>query len=153
MKKYLKNVAVAILINVAIIPAILLQAYYIGGESCYYSEVIDPKNLENLVTFMTLSGAWYGFYLTLFVNTVINVEKNKESVKPVLFAIKTLVIAILVALVLIVPVLFNIFSDTMLSLIELNACIIFIILMMTTIIKESSEIKKINKKIKEKNKN
>ena len=151
MKKYLINVAVAILINIAIIPAILLQAYYIGGESCYYSEVIDPKNLENLVTFMTLSGAWYGFYLTLFINTIVNVDKNDITLKKsIFFSIKLLVVAILIILVLAVPEFINIFSETMIALIQTNSCFIFIILMMTTIIKETSEIRKINKKLKEK---
>ena len=98
MKKYLKNVAVAILINVAIIPAILLQTYYIGGENYYYTEVLNPKNLENLVTFMSISGAWYGFCLTLLINTILKVEKNRETVKVVSFSVKTLLIVLLVGL-------------------------------------------------------
>lgn len=153
MKKYLKNVAVAILINVAIIPAILLQTYYIGGENYYYTEVLNPKNLENLVTFMSISGAWYGFCLTLLINTILKVEKNRETVKVVSFSVKTLLIVLLVGVGFYVPELLNLFSETIITLIQTNTCIIFIILMMTTIIKETSEIKKINKKIKEKNKN
>ena len=102
---------------------------------------------------MSISGAWYGFCLTLFVDSVIDAEKSKDSVRPVSFAIKALLIILLAGVGISLPRLFHLFSNTIVSLIELNTCVIFIILMMTSISKEILEIKKINKKIKEKNKN
>lgn len=151
MKKILKNIAISILISIAVIPAILLQIYYLGGENYYYLEISNIKNLENLIIFMIILGAWLGFCLTLFVNTVINGEKSESSIKKatLVFVVKIIFILALVCLGFLIPELFHLFSETMVGIIQLNICIIFIILMMANIIRESSEIRKINKKLKE----
>ena len=144
MKKYLKNALIGSLLGLLIIPIMLIELYYWGGYEAYLSEVVYFNSFLNTTISTMVFGGLIGILIT-FSGFVKKVKYINEDVKNVLHIV---IITVLVSIMLYVTSCFNL-SETVDTLTTFNTVVILIVLMISVLVYNSIQVKKINKKIKE----
>ena len=90
--KLIKNSLIGALIGLLMVPIILMELYYFGGQDAYLSEVISFKNLQNIILTTVIYGFTFGVLITLptFIKKVKSIKNSetKEVLQMILLLIK-----------------------------------------------------------------
>ena len=155
MKNYLKNALIGFIVGLLLIPITFVELYYAGGIETYLKEVITFENYMYINFIIPIYSTLIGVALTTFVNMVSTLKDKEWDLKSSIRVSFKLVIALLAAILavyLVSQLFINKVSETVQSLINANSVISMFLILTVHAIEEGIEIRKINKKIKEKNK-
>ena len=144
IKKTLLGALIGTLIGLLIIPTILIEIYYFGGEDAYLLEVISFVNLQKII----ITTIIYNFALGALLTLPILIKQTKIIKNHELKNVFQLFLSIIIVGIMLYILPYLKLSEIINILMTFNILILVILLMNSSFIYNSIQIRKINQKLK-----